>query len=58
MVDSTLTINGAPVTVVGILPEDFDFSSMFTPGTRVDMFLPADLDVLRPLGNTLSVVGG
>ena len=57
LVDSTLTINGAPVTVVGILPEDFDFSSMFTPGTRVDMFLPADLDVLRPLGNTLALVG-
>jgi predicted permease len=57
LVDTTLTINGAPVTIVGILPEDFDFSSTFTPGTRVDMFLPADLDVLRPMGNTLALVG-
>ena len=55
--DQALTINGAPVTVVGIMPRVFDFSSVFTPGTKVDMFLPADLDLMRPWGNTLSIVG-
>jgi putative ABC transport system permease protein len=57
IVGSVITINGEPVTVVGIMPADFDFSSIFTPGTRVDMFVPAILDVMRPWGNTLSVIG-
>ncbi len=52
-----VTINGETVTVVGIMPREFDFSSVFTPGTQVDMFLPADLDLMRPWGNTLSLVG-
>ena len=57
LVGSAITINGEPVTVAGVMPEEFDFASVFTPGTHVDMFLPADLDVMRPWGNTLSVVG-
>ena len=57
LVGNVLTINGEAVTVVGILPAEFDFSSVFTPGTHVDMFVPADLEVMRPWGNTLSLVG-
>ena len=57
IVGSAVTINGEAVTVVGIMPDAFDFSSIFTPGTQVDMFVPAVLDVMRPWGNTLSVVG-
>jgi predicted permease len=57
LVGNTITINNRAVTVVGIMPADFDFSSVFTPGTHVDMFVPADLDVMRPWGNTLSLVG-
>jgi len=57
LVGNAITINGEPVTVVGIMPADFDFSSVFTPGTHVDMFVPADLDIMRPWGNTLSVIG-
>jgi predicted permease len=57
VVGSAIIINGQPVTVVGIMPAEFDFSSVFTPGTQVDMFVPAVLDVMRPWGNTLSVVG-
>jgi len=57
IVGSTITLNGEATTVVGILPADFDFASIFTPGTHIDMFLPADLDVIRPWGNTLSVIG-
>ena len=48
LVGSAITINLQAVTVVGIMPASFDFASVFTPGTRVDMFLPADLDVMRP----------
>jgi putative ABC transport system permease protein len=57
IVGNTIIVNNKAVTVVGIMPADFDFSSIFTPGTQVDMFVPADLDVMRPWGNTLSVVG-
>ena len=57
LVGSAITINAEPVTVVGIMPAGFDFSSVFTPATPVDMFLPADLDAMRTWGNTLSVVG-
>ncbi|HEX2453153.1 MAG TPA: ABC transporter permease [Vicinamibacterales bacterium] len=57
IVGSVLTINNRAVTVVGVLPATFDFSSVFTPGTRVDLFVPADLDQMRPWGNTLAIVG-
>ena len=57
IVGSALTINNAPVTIVGVLPPSFDFSSVFTPGTKVDMIVPADLDQMRPWGNTLSILG-
>jgi putative ABC transport system permease protein len=56
LIGSTLTLNGAAVTIVGILPPGFDFTSVFAPGAYVDVFRPADLDVLRPMGNTLSLV--
>ena len=57
LVGGTITVNGEAVTVAGVMPAEFDFSSVFTPGVRVDMFVPADLDVMRPWGNTLSIVG-
>jgi len=57
IVGTAVTINNIPVTIVGVLPASFDFSSVFTPGTRVDLFVPADLDQMRPWGNTLSIVG-
>ena len=57
LVGTAISINNEAFTVVGVLPPQFDFSSVFTPGTHVDMFVPADLDVMRPWGNTLSLVG-
>jgi predicted permease len=57
IVGSALTINNTAVTVVGVLPPSFDFSSVFTPGTKVDLIVPADLELMRPWGNTLSIVG-
>jgi predicted permease len=57
IVGATLTINGAAVMVVGVLPASFEFSSLFTPGSRVDLFVPANLDQMRPWGNTLAIVG-
>ncbi len=57
VVGRTVTINNAAVPVVGVLPGSFDFSSIFTPGVAVDVIFPADLEFLRPLGNTIALVG-
>src|SRR5579871_4330810 len=54
----TLTLNNRPVTIVGILPESFDFASVLAPGLPVDIFIPWPLkDPNKPRGNTLNLVG-
>jgi predicted permease len=58
VVGRALTINDLPVTVVGVLPASFDFSSIFAPGSRVDLFSPFPLcEQTNRYGNTLSLVG-
>jgi predicted permease len=57
IVGQAVTINDEPVTIAGVLPADFDFASVFVPGTRVDLFVPAVLETMRPWGNTMAVIG-
>jgi predicted permease len=57
IVGKAVTINGAPITVVGVMPESFDFGSVFAPGRNVDLFVPAVMDFWRTWGNTLAIVG-
>ncbi len=57
LIGQTLNLDGEPVTVVGVLPESFDFASVFTPGNQVDIFTPLNLERIAPWGNTLSIVG-
>jgi predicted permease len=57
LVGKAITINGSPFTVVGVLPESFDFGSVFAPGRKVDLFVPAVMDFWRTWGNALAVVG-
>lgn len=57
MVGKTITVNEKSVTVVGVLPASFDFGSVFAPGMKVDMIVPAVMDFWRTWGNTLAVVG-
>ena len=57
VVGRSVTLNNAPITIVGVLPEDFDFASVFSPGARVDLFMPAPLDTMKDWGNTLALVG-
>ncbi len=57
IVGKTVTVNGSPVAVVGVLPASFDFGSVFAPGKKVDMFVPAVMDFWRTWGNTLALVG-
>jgi len=57
IVGKVIDIDSTPTTVVGVLPDKFDFGSVFSPGTKVDMFSPANLDDMRDWGNILALVG-
>ncbi|HXP60837.1 MAG TPA: ABC transporter permease [Dongiaceae bacterium] len=54
----TLTLNNEATEVVGILPPAFDFSSIFSPGSKVDLVLPFPIcPETDSWGNTLAVLG-
>jgi len=57
IVGQTVDLSGEPVTVIGVLPETFDFGSVFSPGAKVDLYMPAILDDIREEGNTMALVG-
>lgn len=58
VVGTALTIDDVPREVVGILPESFDFSSVFTPGVPVDFLLTWPIsDETDNQGNTTSIIG-
>src|SRR5579864_1548501 len=53
-----LTLNDEAVTVVGVLPESFDFSSIFAPGSHIDLYFPFPLTAeTNRWGNTLAIIG-
>ncbi|UCG84990.1 MAG: ABC transporter permease, partial [Gemmatimonadota bacterium] len=58
VVGRTLTINDDPVTVVGVLPASFDFTTIFEPGSRIDFVAPFPLNERTDRrGNTLALIG-
>jgi len=57
LVGQAIELNGAPVTVVGVLPETFDYGAVFAPGSKVDFFVPLNLDKERMWGNIVTLVG-
>lgn len=57
IIGEPIELNDEPWTVVGVLPADFDFGSVFEPGYHVDLLIPAILDEMDGWGNTLAVVG-
>ncbi len=58
IVGKSITLNDKARTVVGVLPAGFDFSSVFTPGSRVDMIVPFPITrETDRYGNTLAVIG-
>jgi predicted permease len=58
VVGRTISLNSKPNTVVGVLPASFDFSSIFTPGSGVDVITPFPLtpETAR-WGNTVFGIG-
>jgi predicted permease len=58
IVGRSVMLDGHAVTVVGVLPESFDFSATFTPGRRADIFFPFPLSPeTNRQGNTLGLIG-
>ncbi len=62
IVGKAIELNGTPhdagpVTVVGVLPDGFDFGAVFSPGAKVDLFIPLNLDVERNWGNITTLLG-
>lgn len=56
IVGRTIDLNDKPVTVAGVLPQSFDFGSIFLPGETVDVFVPYILDDWRMDGNDLPFI--
>lgn len=58
VVGRNLTLNNEPVAVIGVLPESFDFASIFAPGSKIDLFsaFPLSAETNR-WGNTMAMVG-
>ena len=58
IIGKTIQLNDEAVRVVGVMPASFNFTSVFTPGSRVDLFSPFPLaKETDQMGNTLSIVG-
>src|SRR5262249_1905530 len=58
VIGRAILLDNEPVTVIGILPESFDFAAMFTPGRTADVFFPFPLaPKTNRQGNTLGLVG-
>ena len=57
IVGRAITLDGKPVTVVGVLPQSFDFGSVFAPGTKTDLLRAIHVDDVRTWGHFFSLVG-
>jgi predicted permease len=57
IVGKAVELNGTPVTVVGVLPDSFDYGAVFSPGAKADLFVPVSLDTERMWGNIVTLIG-
>src|SRR6185437_15869360 len=58
IVGTSLTLNGEPHVVVGVLPASFDFASVFAPGGHFDLYFPFALSPeTNRWGNTMAMIG-
>jgi predicted permease len=54
----SISLNGDPTEIVGVLPASFDFDSVFAPGAKVELLLPFPLTPETAMwGNTLFAIG-
>jgi predicted permease len=58
IVGKAFDMNGQQTTVIGVLPESFDFGAVFAPGTKVDAITPLNLyGPPRDWGNIITFIG-
>jgi predicted permease len=58
IVGTSVIINDEPHRIIGVLPESFDFASVFAPGSRFDLYLPFPLSPeTNRWGNTMAMIG-
>lgn len=57
VVGKTVNLSGTDVTVIGVLPQTFDFGSVFSPASRVDLFSPYVMSDFEDDGNDLALMG-
>jgi predicted permease len=57
IIGKEIDLNSTPVTVVGVLPANFDYGAVFSPGSKVDLFVPLNLDQERDYGNIVTLIG-
>ena len=57
IVGKAVNFDGRSVTIIGVLPETFDFGSVFSPGSKIETYGPAILDDMEDWGNTLALIG-
>jgi len=58
IVGKAFDMNGQQTTVIGVLPQSFDFGAVFAPGTKVDAITPLDLyGPPRDYGNIITMIG-
>lgn len=57
MIGRELVLNDFPAVVVGVIPDSFNFGSVFEPSTHIDLFIPFPLTAqTNRFGNTMSVI--
>lgn len=57
IIGKSIVMNDAPTTIVGVLPETFDFGTVFGPGRKIDFYRPYPMtNETNRQGNVLSVV--
>lgn len=57
VVGRAINLSNTSVVVAGVLPDTFDFGSVFSPGAKIDLFAPYVMDDFREDGNDLALVG-
>src|SRR5580698_3619762 len=57
IVGKAVELNGTPITIIGVRRDSFDYGAVFSPGAKVDVFTPLDLNLERNWGNIVTLIG-
>ena len=58
IIGRAVDLNGKQTTIIGVLPNSFDFGAVFSPGAKIDAFTPLDLyGPPRNWGNIITFIG-